>query len=196
MAQSVKEVLGDYKKELIENINKIDEDAFQKIIDILLEAYKNDKNVFIMGNGGSAGTANHFVCDFGKNAVAGDYRRYRIMSLCDNVEKITALGNDIAFDEIFRQQLKNLMHDGDVVIAVSASGNSPDLTKALEYAKEKNGKIIALAGFKGGKIKEMSDVSLVAEMESYERIEDMHLMFLHMIVCWMKVNQNVLQNYN
>ena len=196
MMKNAKVVLDEYKKELIEHINKVDEDTFQKVIDILLDAYKNDRNIFIVGNGGSAGTANHFVCDFGKNAVAGDYRRFRIMSLCDNVEKITALGNDIAFDEIFRQQLINLMHDGDVVIAVSASGNSPDLTKALEYAKEKHGKIIALAGFKGGKIKEMSDVSMVAEMESYERIEDMHLMYLHMIVCWMKENQELLQNLN
>ena len=196
MMKNAKVVLDEYKKELIEHINKVDEDTFQKVIDILLDAYKNDRNIFIVGNGGSAGTANHFVCDFGKNAVAGDYRRFRIMSLCDNVEKITALGNDIAFDEIFHQQLINLMHDGDVVIAVSASGNSPDLTKALEYAKEKHGKIITLAGFKGGKIKEMSDVSMVAEMESYERIEDMHLMYLHMIVCWMKENQELLQNLN
>ena len=101
MMKNAKVVLDEYKKELIEHINKVDEDTFQKVIDILLDAYKNDRNIFIVGNGGSAGTANHFVCDFGKNAVAGDYRRFRIMSLCDNVEKITALGNDIAFDESF-----------------------------------------------------------------------------------------------
>ena len=186
------EVLNAYKAELTHCISTIDDNEFQKIIDILLDAYKNNRQVIIMGNGGSAGTANHFVCDFGKNAIQGNHRRFRILSVCDNVEKITALGNDIAFDEIFRQQLINLMQEGDAVIAISASGNSPDLVKALDYAREKHGKIIALAGFKGGKIKEQSDACLVAEMESYERIEDMHLIELHMIVCWMKAHQDML----
>lgn len=192
MAQNTRDVLASYRSELIDNINKMDEAEFQKIIDILLDAYKNNRQILIMGNGGSAGTANHFVCDFGKNAVQGDHRRFRILSVCDNVEKLTALGNDISFDEIFRQQLINLMQEEDTVIAISASGNSPDLVKALEYAQEKHGHIISMAGFKGGKIKGMSEACLVAEMESYERIEDMHLMFLHMIVCWMKANQDTL----
>ncbi len=194
MAVNTENILAAYRQELVEHINKIDPAAFQQMIDIILEAYKKDKTIFIMGNGGSAGTANHFVCDFGKNAVQGDKRRFRIISVCDNIEKITALGNDIAFDEIFRQQLINLMRDEDVVIAISASGNSPDLVKALEYAKEKKGRIISMAGFKGGRIKELSDVTLVAEMESYERIEDMHLILCHMIVCWMKENQDVLES--
>lgn len=192
MAQSTADVLAFYRSELIDNINRIDVGEFQKVIDILLDAYKHNRQVIIMGNGGSAGTANHFVCDFGKNAVQGDHRRFRILSVCDNVEKLTALGNDIAFDEIFRQQLINLMQEEDAVIAISASGNSPDLVKALEYAQQKHGHIISMAGFKGGKIKGMSEACLVAEMESYERIEDMHLIFLHMIVCWMKANQDVL----
>jgi len=194
MSQSVSEVLDLYCEELIANIRKTNKDEFQKIINILLDAYKNNRQVIIMGNGGSAGTANHFVCDFGKNTVQGDHRRFRILSVSDNVEKITALGNDIAFDEIFRQQLINLMQEEDAIIAISASGNSPDLVKALEYAQQKHGHIIAMAGFQGGKIKDMSEACLVAEMESYERIEDMHLMFLHMIVCWMKANQDVLHS--
>lgn len=194
MSQCVSSVLDQYREELINCINATDKDEFQKVIDILLDAYKNNRQVIIMGNGGSAGTANHFVCDFGKNAVQGNHRRFRILSVCDNVEKITALGNDIAFDEIFRQQLINLMQEEDAVICISASGNSPDLVKALEYAQEKHGHIISMAGFKGGKIKGMSEAALVAEMESYERIEDMHLMYLHMIVCWMKANQDVLNS--
>lgn len=193
MSQTAGDILNAYKEELTKNIQLIDENTFQSVIDIILEAYKNDRTIFIMGNGGSAGTANHFVCDFGKNAVQGDKRRFKIISLCDNIEKITALGNDISFDEIFRQQLINLMREKDVVIAVSASGNSPDLVKALQYAREKNGRIISLAGFNGGRISGMSDVAFIANMESYERIEDIHLEFLHMIVCWMKANQDVLE---
>ncbi len=185
-------LLDDYRAELIEHIQKVDANQFQAFVEILLAAYRNDKQVFIVGNGGSAATANHFVCDFGKNAIQGDRRRFRILSLSDNIEKITALGNDIAFDEIFRQQLINLMNEGDVVIAISASGNSPDLVRALEYAREKHGHIVSLAGFQGGKIREMSEVCMVAEMSSYERIEDMHLMILHMVVCFMKAHQELL----
>ena len=189
----VKTMMDEYRKELIAQINKVDEKQMEAFLNILLDAYRHDRQVFIMGNGGSAATANHFVCDFGKNAVQGNKRRFRILSVCDNIEKITALGNDFAFDQIFRQQLINLMNPEDAVICISASGNSPDLVKALEYAQEMHGHIVSLAGFQGGKIKEMSEVALVAEMESYERIEDMHLMILHMVVCFFKAHQELLE---
>ena len=176
-------------------INKVlggmDPAQFSGIIDILADAYKNDRQVFIAGNGGSAGTANHFVCDFGKNAVpfngAGPgKRRFRIISVCDNIEKITALGNDISFDEIFRQQLVNLMREGDVFIAVSASGNSADIVRACEYAREMKARIIVLAGFNGGKIREFAEQAIVVPLGSYEQIEDVHLIILHMIVYYFK----------
>ncbi|MEG1570293.1 MAG: SIS domain-containing protein [Clostridia bacterium] len=186
------ELLDAYRTELIEHINRVDAAQFEAFVQILLNAYHQDKQIFIMGNGGSAATANHFVCDFGKNAVQGNKRRFRILSVCDNLEKITALGNDLSFDEIFRQQLINLMNDEDVLIAISASGNSPDLVRALEYANERHAHIVSLAGFDGGKIKPLSQVTLVAEMSSYERIEDMHLMILHMVVCFMKEHQELL----
>ena len=132
-----------YNEELIRLINELDANEFEKIISILLEARKNNRTVFITGNGGSAGTANHFVCDFGKNAVLDpEKKRFKIISLCDNIEKVTALGNDFCFEEIFSQQLKNLMEEEDVLILVSASGNSPDLVHACEYAKTKNARYI------------------------------------------------------
>ncbi len=175
-----------YRTELIEEIKQIDAAEFQKFIDLLVGAYREDRQVFVVGNGGSAGTANHFVCDFGKNAVPWDRRRFRIHSLCDNVEVITALGNDIAFDQIFRFQLGNQMREGDVLIAVSASGNSPDLVEACRYAKENGGRVVALSGFGGGKICEGADAVLKTGMRSYERIEDLHLILFHMVVCWFK----------
>lgn len=189
----VKTLMGFYKQELISLIEKLDSVAFGNIVRILEDAYREDRQVFIVGNGGSAATANHFVTDFGKNAVKGDKRRFRILSLCDNVEKITALGNDISFEEIFRQQLINLMRPKDVMIVVSASGNSPDLVRACEYCKELDGRIVVLAGFAGGKIKAFADVSMVAETSSYERIEDVHLIILHMLVCYFKERQERLE---
>ena len=184
--------LDAYRKELIEEINKIDAAEFQKFIDLLVEAYRGDRQIFVVGNGGSAGTANHFVCDFGKNAVPWDRRRFRIHSLCDNVEVITALGNDIAFDQIFRFQLGNQMREGDVLIAVSASGNSPDLVEACRYARENGGHVVALSGFGGGRICDGAEAVLKTDMRSYERIEDLHLILFHMVVCWFKEHNSEL----
>jgi D-sedoheptulose 7-phosphate isomerase len=186
------EFLNGYRKELIAHIEAIDPVAFARCIDLLTEAHQKDKQVFIVGNGGSAASANHFVCDFGKNAARPPKRRFRIISLSDNVEKITAFGNDVAFEEIFRQQLINLMNPGDLLIAVSASGNSPDLVRACEYAKEQGGRVIALAGFDGGKIQTFADAAIVARTTSYERIEDIHLILLHMFVCFFKEHQEML----
>ena len=188
----MKAFLESYRTELIEEISRIDPVEFQKFIDLLVAAYRGDRQVFVVGNGGSAGTANHFVCDFGKNAVPWDRRRFRIHSLCDNVEVITALGNDIAFDQIFSFQLGNQMRDGDVLIVISASGNSPDLVEACRYACEHGGHVVALSGFGGGKICDNADAVLKTPIRSYERIEDLHLMILHMVVCWFKENNGIL----
>jgi phosphoheptose isomerase len=184
------EFVGNYLTSLGGVMEKLDRDAFGKAIEILREAYANDRQVFIVGNGGSAAAANHFVCDFGKNATPLDgARRFRIISLSDNVEKITAFANDVSFDEIFSQQLKNLMNERDVLITVSASGNSPNIVKACEYARTRNAPIIALTGFSGGKSRDCADAPLHVDAESYEQAEDAHLIILHMIVCFVKENR-------
>ena len=182
----MKAMMEAYCSELCTELHNLDAAEFEKAINLLIDAYNADRQVFIAGNGGSAATANHFVCDFGKNAIQGDHRRFRILSVCDNIEKITALSNDIAFDECFRFQLGNLMRPGDVLIVISASGNSPDLVNACAYAKELGCPIIALSGFGGGKICDGASAVLKTDMRSYERIEDLHSAILHMFVCWFK----------
>ena len=169
-------------------IAQLDPQAFEKAIAILTEAYFQDRQIFIAGNGGSAASANHFVCDFGKNAIQREgARRFRIISLCDNVEKITAIANDIAFEQIFSFQLDNLMRPGDVLILISASGSSPNILEALTYARKvEDSSVITLSGFEGGKIAGLAYASLVARSKSYERVEDIHLIILHMIVCYFK----------
>ena len=186
-----KDLITAYESELIQAIRAIDADQFGHVIDILIQAYKDDRQVFIFGNGGSAATANHFVCDFGKNAVQGEHRRFRILSVSDNIEKITALGNDIAYEQVFRQQLINLMRAGDVAIAISASGSSPNVVRACEYVKELGNKLIVLAGFSGGTIAPLADAAMVADLTSYERVEDIHLILLHMVVCYCKEHQEL-----
>lgn len=188
----MKNFMNAYCQELSDELFKLDAVEFEKAIQVLLDVYKRDGQVFVAGNGGSAGTCNHFTCDFSKNAIPYDKRRFRVVSVCDNVEKITAYGNDFCFEEIFRFQLGNLMRPGDALIVVSASGNSPDLVRACEYARQIGGKIIALSGFGGGKICDGADAVLKTDMRSYERIEDLHSAIMHMFVCWFKENQDKL----
>ena len=177
----MQQLLDSYRTELVHNMEKIDLEQFRKFIDLLVDAYRADKQVFVVGNGGSCATANHFVCDFGKNAVPWDRRRFRIRSLCDNTAVITALGNDISMDAIFSFQLGNQMREGDIVIIISASGNSPDLLSVCDLAKDRKGSIVALSGFSGGKICDKADVVLKSDMYSYERVEDLHMMILHIL---------------
>ena len=181
-----------YRKELSEELEKIDRGEMDRFIQLLVDTWRNDRQVFVVGNGGSAATANHFVCDFGKNAMPWNRRRFRIHSLCDNVEVITALGNDIAFDQVFSFQLGNQMREGDLLIVVSASGNSPDLVSACDYARGHGGRVVALSGFGGGKICSGADVVLKTDMRCYERIEDLHLSILHMVICWFRENNTSL----
>lgn len=188
----MKEFLDAYRKELTRHLEAIDAEDFQGCIDLLLEAYRGDKQIFVAGNGGSAAAANHFACDFGKNAVAEPKRRFRVLSLCDNIERVTAFGNDVAFEEIFREQMKNLMNPGDLLILISASGSSPNLLPACEYAKEKGAKIITLSGFKGGKITAYADASIDMDLKAYEPIEDLHMVLLHMFTSYMKEHQELL----
>jgi D-sedoheptulose 7-phosphate isomerase len=190
----MKAYLEQYTSALKEALDNFDSGEFEKIIAMLADAYKKDKQVFIAGNGGSAASANHFVCDFGKNAVpfAEGKRRFRIISVSDNVEKITAIGNDISFDEVFSFQLGNLMNEGDLLIAVSASGNSPNIVNACKFAKTRKARVIAIAGFDGGKIKDLADAALIAALKSYEQVEDIHLIILHMIVYYFKNHPEIL----
>lgn len=186
--------LAEYGEGLVGAIHQIDPMQFGQAAGLLKQAYLEDKQVIVLGNGGSAGTANHFVCDFGKNAVKEpDMRRFRILSICDNVEKITALGNDIAFSEIFREQLVNLMNEGDVLLAISASGNSPDVLRACEYGRKHGAHVIALTGFDGGKLAGIAEVNMTAKLSSYEQVEDIHMIVTHMIVNFFKGNPEYLR---
>jgi len=182
----IKEFSQDYFKKIEEALDKIDLEKIQKIVEVLFEAYKNNKQIFIMGNGGSASTASHFACDLGKGTLCRFYdekeKRFKVMSLTDNVATIMALGNDLSYEDIFSQQLSNLINEGDVVIGFSGSGNSKNIIKAIEYAKKQKAITIGFLGFEtGGKAKEMVDYEITVQEKHYGRIEDIHLMLEHLI---------------
>ncbi|MGE3261171.1 MAG: SIS domain-containing protein [Bacteriovoracia bacterium] len=153
---------------------------FTRAMDLLWTAYQGNKQIFIFGNGGSAGTSSHMVNDLSKGSSVHDKRRLRVIGLADNMSLLTAYANDNGYETVFAEQLKNLMNPGDVCIAISASGNSPNVIKAVEYAKEKGGKVISLVGFSGGKLRPLSDVALYFETYNYGICEDAQLMFSHL----------------
>lgn len=182
----IKNIINDYTNDIKALCDALDRDALEAALLAIKDNYLSGHQLFVAGNGGSAGTANHFSCDFSKNAVKDQTRKPHLITLSSNVAYITAIGNDITFDAIFEEQLKNLMNDGDTVILISASGNSPDIIRAAEYAKSRGGKIIGFTGFSGGKLKEISDVCVNVAIDSYEKVEDLHMIFTHIIVCYFK----------
>ncbi len=177
-----------YLRELKETLDKLPYSQLERIKDILLGAYRKDKKVFIMGNGGSAATASHFACDLAKGTAGKDdsRKRFKVIALTDNVPLLTAWANDTAYQNIFLEQLKNLLDAGDVVIAISGSGNSKNILKAIEYANAQKALTIGLTGFRGGKLKGMVQECLIVPSHSLEQIEDVHLILEHILCSWLR----------
>lgn len=163
-------------------LQQVDTTEIGRFIETLLNARQRGAAVFFIGNGGSAATASHFANDlaFGSN----DYDQpFRVISLTDNVPVLTALGNDFGYEEIFVRQLRVLGKQGDVLVAISASGNSPNLIKAMEYAKSAGIKTVAITAFDGGKMKAMADegIYVPTEPKEYGPAEDIHMILDHIV---------------
>ena len=179
----------DYLEELKETLNRLPFSKIRKIKDILLSAYQKNKRVFMMGNGGSAATASHFGCDLAKGTTMGKgdlTPRFRVTTLTDNVPLLTAWSNDADYSSVFLEQLRNILQSGDVVIAISASGNSENVVRATEYANANLAITVALTGFEGGKLKKIAQECLIVPSQSMERIEDVHLILEHLICSWLR----------
>ncbi len=170
-----------YKADLLNAIDTIDLDKVGQAIDILIQARNENRRIFVCGNGGSASTASHFVCDMLKGASFKRDKRFRIMALTDSLPTITAYANDVTYDCVFVEQLKNFAEPGDVVMAISGSGNSPNVLHAIEYANSIGCRTIALSGRDGGKLGLMAELNLQACHPHMGRIEDVHMIVTHMI---------------
>jgi D-sedoheptulose 7-phosphate isomerase len=170
-----------YKANLLQAIETIDLEKVGEAIEILVQARNQDRRVFVCGNGGSASTASHFVCDMVKGASFRRDKRFRIMALTDSLPTITAYANDVSYDCVFVEQLKNFAEPGDVVMAISGSGNSPNVLQAIEYANSIGCRTIALSGRDGGKLGPMAQLNLQASHPHMGRIEDAHMIVMHMI---------------
>ena len=162
-------------------LDRIDREPIHAAIDILHQARMNGKQVFIMGNGGSASTASHMVCDLAKNTRHSDWPHYKVIGMADNMAILSAYGNDDGYDNVFRLQLANLLNPGDVVVAISTSGNSPNVLRAVELANERGATVIGMTGFGAGKLGPMVDIHLHVPSDCIEQVEDIHLMLEHLI---------------
>ncbi len=169
----------DYLSSVLSNISLTD---IEKFVEVLLEARERESSIFFIGNGGSAATASHFANDIAIGTRTYE-KPFRAISLCDNQAVITAIANDDGYEKIFSQQLQVLLKKQDVVVAISASGNSPNLLDAIDTAKKINAITVGISGFDGGKMKEMVDVSLHVPTEKgeYGPAEDAHMVLDHLI---------------
>jgi dTDP-L-rhamnose 4-epimerase len=187
----------EYFESLRQGLERLDSSEIEKVVDILVNAWKNKKQVFIIGNGGSAATASHMACDFGKGTLKKMYdpaeKRFKVLSLTDNTPLLTALANDVGYDNVFAQQLSSQIGIGDILILITGSGNSENILRAIRVAQEKKAIIIGLLGVTGGKAKDMVDYSIIYDESHYGRIEDAHMILSHLITCWIKEKTNSLK---
>lgn len=171
----------DYFSQLNNVLNALDAQALQRLGELLRTAYLEGRTIFVLGNGGSAACATHWVCDFNKGVNVPGRPRAKVVSLSDNTGIVTALGNDLSYDEIFSYQLENFCQPDDVVLALSVSGNSPNLVKGLELAAARGCKTAAIIGDYNGKIGAMADVCLTIPSRNYGVVEDVHLILNHVL---------------
>ena len=170
-----------YRTELQKTLESIDVEKVGQAIEMLAQARDENRRIFVCGNGGSASTASHFATDMLKGASFGRPSRFRILALTDSLPTITAYSNDVSYECIFVEQLKNFAEPGDVVIAFSGSGNSPNVVKALEYGNSAGCRTVAFTGRDGGKLGPLAQLHIHVPHQHMGRIEDAHLVAMHMI---------------
>jgi len=176
-----------YKTELLKAVDAIPLDKVSQAIDWFREARAAGRQIFVCGNGGSASTASHFVCDMVKGASYGREAKFRILALTDSLATITAYGNDVGYDAVFVEQLRNFAQPGDLLMCISGSGNSPNVLRAMEYASSIGCRTIALTGRDGGKLGPMAHLNIQVAVPHMGRIEDGHYVVCHMIgYCFME----------
>ncbi len=177
----MKQWISDYIKAQKAAHDSIPVDAMAKLIETFSAALKEDRQVLVFGNGGSAANASHFATDLGKGASDKTGKRFRVLSLNDNVSWMTALGNDYSYDDVFVGQLQNYGKPGDIALGISVSGNSPNCVKALEWAKQHGLKTIAFVGAKRGRMAEVAEQVIVINDTHYGRVEDAQMGICHML---------------
>jgi len=190
-----KEAIDKYFTEMNEIIGKIDRGKIDEIIEMLFEAWENGNTIYCIGNGGSASTATHFAADLSKTTMVKGKKRFKAMSLVDNIPLVSAWINDEGYENVYTGQLENWFQKGDVVIGFSVHGGSGEgnagawsqnLPKAMQYAKDNGGKAIGFSGFDGGAMAKLADACIVVPFESTPQVEAFHVVLHHLIIFRLK----------
>lgn len=176
-----KEKIDDYIDRLKSAMDSLDKNQINDVMNVLLKAYENENTIYIFGNGGSASTASHYVCDFNKGVSIKLPKKFKFNCLNDNIATIMAIANDCGYENVFSIQLEGKLKKGDVIFAISGSGNSKNVIKAVEYAKSQGNEIISLTGYDGGKLLDLSDHPIHVNVDDMQIAEDIHMMLCHMM---------------
>jgi D-sedoheptulose 7-phosphate isomerase len=180
----------DYLAELQDVVNRVNQKDICDVMNLLYQAWKDGKQVFIAGNGGSASTATHFTCDLSKFTAVEGKKRFKAICLNDNIPLVSALTNDLGWDSVYYEQLRNLMNTGDFLVLISVHGGSgadkagvwsQNILKAAKYVHDNGGKVIGLAGFDGGALRNVADACIVAPVNSTPQVEGFHVVLTHML---------------
>lgn len=176
----MKHFIEDYFNKLKVTIDKLDRKEIENFIQLLIQARNNDSTIFIMGNGGSAATASHFLCDIAKGMDSKKGKKFKIICLSDNTPIMMAYANDVSYDDIFVEPLKPHLKRDDIIIGISGSGNSKNVLKAIDYANKNGGITVGLTGYNGGKLKKLAQHSFNANVNDMQISEDIHLILTHL----------------
>jgi len=179
----IKDIINYFEK-LKNTLDILKKEDLNTLMNVLVEARNKEKQIFIMGNGGSAATASHYVCDFNKGISYGKERKFKFICLNDNIPSLMAYGNDISYNDIFVNPLRTYFKPGDLVIGISGSGNSENVVRAIQYANDNNGVTIGLTGYSGGKVKEYCKFNIHIPINDMQITEDIHMILDH---CMMKI---------
>lgn len=177
----MKKQIQEYLELLYTTLREVDLDSIELVAKQLMFARDSGKHIYVFGNGGSGSTASHMVCDIIKGCSYDKTQKFKITCLNDNIATVLAYSNDIGYDVIFEEQLKNLLNEGDVVLGISGSGNSVNVLKAIEYANTRNAITIGFTGFTGGKLIDVAKISFHIPINDMQITEDIHLIVNHIL---------------
>lgn len=177
---AIREEIDQYFEDLATALSKTDRKPIEEMVDELMGAYDSGSTIYICGNGGSAATASHIVCDFNKGISMHHDRKFRFACLNDNIATMMAISNDISYDDVFLIQATGRIRTGDILIAISGSGNSTNVIKVAKYFNELGNTVIGLTGYSGGKLSELSDISVHIPINDMQKVEDAHMSVLHL----------------
>ena len=189
MGHRTRDKILQYISDLDGLLGQLPVEDIDRVVSLLEKIRENGSQVFIIGNGGSAATASHFACDLSKGTISEGKQRIKAFALTDNVHLLTAWANDTSYDMVFAEQIHNYVETGDMVIAISGSGNSPNVLNGINAARDKGATTVGLIGFSGGKLKDLVDIHVIAPIDNMERAEDMHLLFEHIITACLRESE-------